>query len=307
MNVPVVFVVFNRPDTTAKVFEAIRKARPSTLFVISDAPRLEKAGEAEQCKAVRKIVDSVDWDCEVLKNYAEVNMGCAKRISSGLDWVFEHCQEAIILEDDCLPDPTFFPFCQTLLERYRHDDRVMSISGQNCQFGQSRTPYSYYFSRYSHCWGWATWQRAWQHFDFDMTLLPEVESRGLLRNILDDDAAVRLWRHILHSTASGQVSSWAFRWTFACWMHGGLSVISDENLISNIGFGNSSTNTANSKSKLSDLPTKALAFPLAHPPYVIRNAIADAFVQRHVYDRPWPRLLRKKVRRGVKKMLRQSK
>lgn len=307
MNTPIVFIIFNRPEITRKTFSVIQEAKPSELFVIADAPRSHRPGDAEKCQETRRIVEEIDWECKVFRNYAEVNLGCAKRISSGLDWVFDQCEAAIILEDDCLPDPTFFPFCEALLARYQSDQRVMSISGQNCQFGQSRTPYSYYFSRYSHCWGWATWRRAWQHFDFDMTLLPEAESQGLLSHILDDASAVKVWRRLLHRTASGQVSSWAFRWTFACWMHSGLSIIADENLISNVGFGDNSTNTSVKTSRLSEIPTKALSFPLKHPPYVIRNAIADAFVQRHVYDRPWPKRLKKQVRKGVKKMLGQSK
>ena len=147
LNTPVVLIIFNRPDTTAKVFEAIRQAKPSQLLVIADGPRPEKPGEAEKCAATRAIIDRIDWDCEVLKNYSEINLGCQQRVSSGLDWVFQTVETAIILEDDCLPHPTFFRFCAELLAKYRDEPRVMAISGDNFQCGQnSETDKSYYFS-----------------------------------------------------------------------------------------------------------------------------------------------------------------
>ena len=153
LTTPVVFVIFNRPDTTAKVFEAIRQAKPPKLLVIADGARIDKPGEAKKCAAARAIINQVDWQCEVLTNYSDVNLGCRKRVSSGLDWVFEQVEEAIILEDDCLPHPTFFRYCQELLEKYRDDEHIMMISGNNFQFGRKRNEYSYYFSHYSHIWG----------------------------------------------------------------------------------------------------------------------------------------------------------
>ncbi len=183
IKTPVVVIIFKRTDTTEKVFEAIRLAKPPKLFVIADGPRADHPGEAEKCEAARAIIERVDWECEVLKNYSDTNLGCAKRVSSGLDWVFSNVEEAIILEDDCVPHLTFFPFCEELLEKYRYDTRIASISGQNVQFGRERTNYSYYFSRYNHCWGWATWRRAWQHFDFDMKLWPEIKKGHLLDDI----------------------------------------------------------------------------------------------------------------------------
>ncbi|MFM7711944.1 MAG: glycosyltransferase family 2 protein, partial [Microcystis sp.] len=142
------------PDTTARVFEAIRQAKPPKLLVVADGPRADRADDIEKCKAARAIIEGVDWDCEVLTNYSDVNLGCKNRVSSGLNWVFDTVEEAIILEDDCVPDPTFFRFCEELLEYYRHDQRIMVISGNNFQFGKKRTGYSYYFSVYTHCWGW---------------------------------------------------------------------------------------------------------------------------------------------------------
>jgi hypothetical protein len=284
LETPIVLIIFKRPDTTSKVFEVIRQAKPEKLLVIADGARTDRLGEAEKCAAARAIIDRVDWDCEVLKNYSDINLGCARRVSSGLNWVFDQVEEAIILEDDCVPDPTFFPFCEELLDRYRYDTRIMAISGQNVQFGRKRTDYSYYFSRYNHCWGWATWRRAWQHFDFDMKLWSEVQSKGLLNDLLETPDAVERWTQIFQDTYDGQNDSWAYRWTFACWVQSSLSILSNVNLVSNIGFGSESTHTTEKASKLDSIPAKRLDFPLKHPPLIIRDAQADRITQQAVFE-----------------------
>ena len=156
LETPVLFLVFNRPDTTAQVFEAIRQAKPPRLYVASDGAREDKEGELEKVKQVREIVSQVDWNCEVKTLFRDKNLGCKIAVSSAIDWFFEQEEMGIILEDDCLPHPTFFRFCQELLERYRDDERIGMISGNNFQFGRKCTDYSYYFSMYSHIWGWAS-------------------------------------------------------------------------------------------------------------------------------------------------------
>nr|WP_319422270.1 glycosyltransferase family 2 protein [Pleurocapsa sp. FMAR1] len=286
LETPVVFIIFKRPDTTEKVFEAIRQAKPPKLLVIADGSRSDKPGEAEKCAAAREIIDRVDWDCEILKNYSEINLGCAKRVSSGLDWVFEQVPEAIILEDDCLPHPTFFRFCEELLKRYRYDERIASISGQNVQLGRNKTEYSYYFSRYPHIWGWATWRRSWQYYDFDMKLWPEIKAKNLLRNILQDPEAKKCWSEIFQSTYEHdkRIDNWDFQWTFSCWVESKLSILANVNLISNTGFGLESTNTNNEKSLYSNLAVEAIEFPMKHPPYVIRDTQADRFTQKTLFN-----------------------
>lgn len=284
LTTPVVFLVFKRPDITEKVFAAIRQAKPPKLFVVADGPRLDRPDEVEKCAAVRAIIDRVDWDCDVLKNYSDTNLGCAKRVSSGLDWVFNNVEEAIILEDDCLPHPTFFRFCEELLKKYRYDSRIVAISGQNVQFKQRRTQYSYYFSRYNHCWGWATWKRAWQYFDFDMKLWPEIKSNNLLKYLLSDSQAIQDWSVTFQSTYDGKRDSWANRWTFACWIQSGLTILSDVNLISNLGFDDNFTNTWNKRSKYKEITTEPIKFPLKHPPFIIRNTEADNFTQKTLYN-----------------------
>jgi hypothetical protein len=285
MKTPVALFIFKRPHTTEKVIDAIRQAKPRQLFVIANAPRNEVAGELEKCKATRAIIEQVDWDCEVVKNYSETHLSVTQRIYSGLDWIFSNVEEVIILEDDCVAHPTFFPFCEELLDKYRYDNRVASISGQNVQFGQRRTNYSYYFSLYNHCWGWASWRRAWQNYDLYMKLWPEIKAAGLLKDILRDNQAINYWNHVFQNSYDNPLGiTWDYQWTFACWLQNSLGIISNVNLISNIGFGADSTHfTSQPRSKYDSLPTEAMEFPLKHPPFMIRNLKADNFTQSTLF------------------------
>ncbi|MBW4590064.1 glycosyltransferase [Aetokthonos hydrillicola Thurmond2011] len=284
LKTPVCFTIFNRPDTTQKVFEAIRQVKPPLLLIISDGPRSDKLGEVEKCNAVRAIVDQIDWKCELLKNFSDINMGLKHRISSGLDWVFNIVEEAIILEDDCLPHPTFFRFCEDLLEHYRYDERVMLITGTNFQFGLKRTNYSYYFSRYIDCWGWATWKRAWQNFDFEMKQWPEIRDNNWLIDILQDPVEAASWSNIFQNTYDGHINSWAYRWKLACWIQSGLTIIPNRNLVSNIGFNIDAVHTKDSRSPFANTPVEEIDFPLNHPKFVIRDAESDDFTKRVMFS-----------------------
>jgi len=285
VQTPVALIIFNRPDTTAKVFAEIRRARPSKLFVIADAPRANRPSDVEKCVAARSIVESVDWKCEVLTNYAEQNLGCQKRISSGLNWVFSQSEQAIVLEDDCVPHLSFFRFCEELLSRYQDDQRVMHIAGTNYQFGQQRFPYSYYFSRYNHCTGWATWRRAWEHFDLDMKLWPEFRDRGLLSDLFSDARAEAYWRRSFQLVYEKRIDSWAYCWTLACWARSGLTILPNVNLICNIGFDADGSHTKNRRSRFGNIPLEEMTFPLQHPPFVIRDDKADRYTQNNNFKR----------------------
>ena len=282
LQTPVCLIAFNRPDTTQKVFEAIRQVKPPKLLVIADGARADRPEEAEKCAKTREIINQVDWDCEVLTNYSDINLGCRKRVSSGLNWVFEQVEEAIILEDDCLPHPTFFRFCEELLERYRDNERVMAISGDNFQWGRKRTDYSYYFSRYNHIWGWASWRRAWRLYDLEMKIWPEVRDGNWLKDILQDSDAVNYWTKIFQGVYEG-FNTWDYPWTFACWIHNGLTILPKVNLVSNIGFGAEATHTK-SVSKFANMPTEEMSFPLQHPPFMIRDSQADEITETTIFS-----------------------
>ena len=289
---PVVFVIFNRPETTARVFAAIAEARPRKLLVVADGPREHHPGDSERCEATRSIIDQVDWDCDVSTQYADSNMGSTRRVPTGLDWAFSTEEEAVILEDDCLPHPLFFQFCEELLARYREDERIAQIGGSNLQFGHDRTSHSYYFSRFTHIWGWATWRRAWRTYDVELRDWPELRAGAWLKEVLGDRRQERYWRRIFDSVSSGRIDAWDYQWTFACWRTGAFTAVPNVNLVSNIGFGRDSSHTR-VRSPLADVPTRAMRFPLDHPDRVEPNADADAFTVKEVYKPLGPRLLDK--------------
>ena len=291
MRTPVVFIIFNRADTARRVLAAIRQARPSRLFVIADGPRPHRTGEEQRCLEARAVITEIDWECEVTTDFSDVNLGCRKRISSGLDRVFATVEEAIILEDDCLPEPSFFGYCEELLDRYRDDQRVMHIAGTNYLFGnyQARmSRASYYFSRYNHCWGWATWRRAWKKYDATMSCWPELRESGRLADILaGDEWAVAYWQRAFQQVFDGRIDSWSFVWTLSCWINSGLTILPTVNLISNIGFNDQGAHTFNRRSRFANMETTPISLPLIDPPFLIRDREADHYTQRHNFRDGW--------------------
>ncbi|RSD35371.1 MAG: methyltransferase FkbM [Methanohalophilus sp.] len=275
LKTPVVFIIFNRPETTEKVFNEIARAQPPQLFVIADGPRKDNISDSIKCAAAREIINRVDWECEVFTNYSEVNMGCKLRISSGLDWVFENVNEAIILEDDCLPHPDFFKYCEELLDFYREDNRIMHIGGNNFLCARESLEYSYYFSAYSHVWGWATWKRAWKYYDVNMESWPYVRKHNYLSvffpNKIEYQNRIKIW----NSVYEGEIDTWDYQWMFAILSQGGFSILPKNNLISNIGFGNEATHTKIEDKFHSNLEVENIQFPLIHPSFVMRDLFSD--------------------------------
>jgi hypothetical protein len=308
MKTPIAFIIFNRPDNTKKVFEIIRQAQPSRLLVIADGPRANRPDDIEKCAATRAVIDQVDWDCEVTKNFSDKNLGCGTRVSSGITWVFDQVEEAIILEDDCIPHPTFFRYCEELLERYRFDSRVMHISGSNFWATKHPREQSYLFSHYSQMWGWASWRRAWQHYDFQMKQWPEVKQKNLLKDLLIDQHAADTWTKIFQNVVDGGVDTWDYQWHFACWLQHGLAIVPNVNLVSNIGFDEDATHTFTPKSFSSDadapqlsVPATEIGFPLTHPQMMVRDSEIDQFIQDFYYDY-YPKLF-KRIRIKLKKIM----
>lgn len=262
---PIVFIIFNRPNVTEKVFNEIAKAKPAKLLVIADGARASHHGEDDLVSKARSIIERVDWKCEVLKNYSDVNLGCKRRVSSGLDWVFDQVSEAIILEDDCLPTQSFFQYCQELLIHYRDDERIGMISGDNFQFGHSVNNDSYYFSRNNHIWGWATWRNRWQHdYDVDMKMWPMVKNKKLFKGMFGTSAEDYYFSEIFDRVYAGKVDTWDYQWLFASRLNGRVSIMPNINLISNIGFGPAATHT-NYESIFSKITTQEMNFPMTHP------------------------------------------
>lgn len=295
LTTPVAFIIFNRLDTTRHVFAEIAKARPSKLLVIADGPRTNRLGEAEKCAQTRAVIAGVDWDCEVLTNFSEVNLGCKRRVSSGIDWVFEQVEEAIILEDDCLPDSTFFRFCQELLERYRHDQRIGMISGDNFQFGNRRNDDSYYFSKYVHIWGWASWRDRWANsYDVTMSRWPRIRDEAWLTDMVGNVREAVFWHRVFERVHRGEIDTWDYQWVFANWVEGRMTILPSVNMISNIGFDANATHTTGD-SELANLARCPISFPLKHPLGVFRNVQADRFSEKKCFRIPLVKRVRNKL------------
>jgi len=280
MTTPVALFIFNRPDTTKIVFEEIRKAEPERLFVIADGPRQNVERDKELCKFTREITENIDWDCKVTRDYAVENYGLRKRVSSGLTQMFNSVDEAIILEDDCVPHQSFFPFCQELLERYRNEEKVMMISGNNFFDELRNKEYSYHFSSFNHIWGWATWKRAWNLYDEEMNDWNDLKEDDFLNNILQDNASAKYFRTIFQEVYENKINSWAYRWLYSMLRKDGLSIVPSKNLVTNIGFGTEATNARSNSHRTANIIAEEIEFPLKHPPITERDLEADMFATK---------------------------
>lgn len=291
MKAPVVFLIFRRPETTQKVFNSIRKVKPEKLFVIADGPRSGRLDEKVKCEKTRAIIEQVDWDCEIFKKYSDVNLGCKTCITSGLDWVFSQVEEAIILEDDCFPDITFFQFCEEMLEKYRYDTRIMSVTGTNALDSWKRAQQSYHFSHYGSIWGWATWRRAWNYYDINMELWGNPETQSRIKDVLGDRQQFEVRKKRFDKKYRGEIDpqAWGPQWLFMQLLQSGLAVVPCVNLISNIGFGKDSTHTSSKNDRNADRPTSSLEFPLKEPIGVVADRLYDRkyYENNFAIDRYW--------------------
>jgi hypothetical protein len=285
LNTPVLLLIFNRPDTTRKVFEVIREVKPVRFFVAADGQRSEKPDELEKCMEARKIATAVDWDCEIKTLFRNQNLGCKFAVSSAIDWFFDHVEEGIILEDDCLPHTIFFRFCEELLARYRNDTRIMMVSGDNFQFGKQCNRDSYYYSRYAHIWGWATWRRTWQNYDVGIRQWPILKNGGWLKDILKNRKVEEYWNDIFDGVYNNTYDTWDYQLLFTCLINNGLNIVPNANLVTNIGFGPDATRTTR-KNKLSEIPLAEMRFPLVHPQLIIRDSLADEATEREQFTKP---------------------
>jgi len=279
----VLFVIFNRPDTTKRVFEAIRLAQPGRLYIAADGPRPDFAGDVERCKQTREIVSAIDWNCEVKTLFRDENAGCRHGVSAAITWFFEQEEEGIILEDDCLPANSFFKFCDVLLEKYRYDTRVRHITGCNLQFGKKWGNASYYFSNRTHVWGWASWKRVWNEYDLNLTRYDIREVKEQLKNIYDDDFVAEAWTDIFNELKAGRINSWAYPLDFCNFFNNGLVIIPNENLVSNIGFDTGATNTNQQNNDYADIPLNETD-DITHPDFIIPQKEADLFIIKYHFN-----------------------
>jgi hypothetical protein len=275
-NTPVLFLVFNRPDTTQKVFDVIREIQPKYLFIAADGHRKNKPDDIQKCKETRTIVDQIDWKCELKTLFRDENLGCGKAVSSAITWFFNNVEEGIILEDDCLPNLSFFHYCEELLERYRENDEIMTIAGNNLYDGVVPSNVSYYFSAIPRIWGWATWKNSWQKYVFDANEISKKQFKLALNYRFQNSKIKRLWHWRFYLIRKHQIDTWDFQLCFSVLINKGLSIVPCKNMISNIGFNENATHTFKSNSKISNVPTFDIG-TLIHPSKINQCIEADEY------------------------------
>ncbi|MDR0681004.1 MAG: nucleotide-diphospho-sugar transferase [Dysgonamonadaceae bacterium] len=306
---PVLFLIFKRLETTKQVFQAIRKAQPSQLFIAADGPKPEKSGEKEKTDAVRKyVLDNIDWDCDVKTRFQEKNLGCGLGVSSAISWFFNQVEEGIILEDDCLPHPDFFEYCKELLDKYRNNKDIAIICGSNFNHGKKFGDASYFFTKYTYVWGWATWKRTWENYQYDVNLL----DKHLLFEKIDKALGSRMerfyWKSVFEKMSKFCIDTWDYQFCFHIWYHDMYSIAPNVNLIQNIDSGKDATHPdPNTKSTF--IKTEPI-LPLEHPSKIRINKVAGNYyfnkylntssffekIIREVYIRiPSPILLKYKI------------
>ena len=290
---PVLLIIFRRPDIAKQLIDAVRAAAPTRIFISCDGPSLERAGEAEKVAANRELVErEIDWPCTIERRYSDINQGPRVSISGAITWFFEQVEEGIILEEDCIPHPDFFPYCAELLERYRHDTRIWHISGTRPPQSQWRGDGSYFFSRYPWGWGMATWRRCWKRYDVNLSAWPASKLSGLLGTIFEDPLDREFWTKTLDDVHKGAINTWDFQWSFTCMSNYGLCITPNYNLISNVGFAKESLYCCKTDDPLCNMPTHAI-LPLTHPALVQRNIAADI----NIIDTPQNIKMRKEARK----------
>jgi len=294
---PVLLLIFNRPDTTLKVLNQLKKVQPARLYVAADGPRINNASDKTLCKEARDAISLIDWDCTVTKLFTEENKGCKVAVSSALDWFFQHEEEGIILEDDCLPSISFFYFCDTLLDKYRFDSRIHNITGTNLQRGKKWGNASYYFSQYSNIWGWASWRRVWNKYDVSLKNYNDEEAAFQLRNLFNDRFLVEEWLRIFKDLKAGKIDTWDYQFNFITFFENALCITPNVNLISNIGFREDATHTHDTASHNANIPVEELN-EIIHPVYFIPEKEADyAFIKREFnLEEKWRRYNKKTKR-----------
>jgi len=303
LKTPVLFLIFNRPDTTEKVFEVIREQKPKYLYIAADGPRADKEGEAEKCRQTREIINKIDWDCELKTLFRDENFGCKIAVSSAISWFFENVEEGIILEDDCLPSKSFFNYCEVLLEKYRHDTRIMHISAEN-PLDDSFGVASYYFSKIPHIWGWASWRRAWQKYDVEFQNFDKFIQNNLIEHVFPEKYVQKYWNKIFSRVKDGRINTWDYQWTYALFVNNGLSINPNLNMISNIGFGvEGATHTAISE-KCANRQTFEIA-EIIHPEFILPDITAVDMILRERYDlyKKSPiNIINREISRSIKKL-----
>lgn len=283
LETPVLFLVFNRPDVTRRVFERIRQVQPKQLFVAADGYRCNYSGEEERCQEVRQIATAVDWNCKVRTLFRDKNLGCREAVSSAISWFFENVEEGIILEDDCLPDISFFYYCSSILSLYRHENKVMHIGGHSIGTIDTNDSENCFFSAYNHIWGWATWKRAWHHYDISMSELAEFLSDESLYSYFDSPQEINFWRRTLSKAI--EIDTWDYQWTYSIWKNEGVSVLPKKSIVENIGFEEYATHTKTRNQLVDITEYGAIDNPIV-PERILIDKMLDQQMSNSIFNIP---------------------
>jgi len=302
----VLFLTYRRFPTADLVFETIRKARPPRLYFASNAPNPKNQGEELHVQTVRALTNRVDWDCELKTRFLDKHLSIKESISSSIDWFFDNEDEGIILEDDCLPDQSFFPYCDELLFHYRDNLEIMMISGCNFQDGIKRGSKSYYFSNHFHIWGWATWKISWQKYDTNMVDWPQIKKKKYFKNLFPSYVIRSYWYRLLQIVYENRINTWDYQWLYTCWKNKGVAIIPNINLISNIGFGKDSNFTKDEDSNASNLLVRRMSFPMKH--YMLAKNIepdlnADLYTSKYHYNITLYKVILNNIKEIIRKWL----
>lgn len=268
-QVPVLLVIFNRPEKTRRVMDALRQVQPARLFVAADGPRPERPDDIEKCRLAREAATDIDWPCEVQTRFLEENVGCDPAVSSAITWFFQHVEHGVILEDDCVPHPDFFRFCADVLPRYKYDLRIMQVSSF-APYPDRNHPYDYHFSRAFRCWCWATWRRAWEKYS-DSLAFYDHDIKIILRNYFPTFAKFNDRMKLYEIFRTGKRDNWDFKWNITCYAQNALCIVPEKNLMRNIGFDIEATHTVKSNPLFSGFPIEQLEFPLRHPTFLFSD------------------------------------
>ncbi|MFA6990383.1 MAG: hypothetical protein WC197_09960 [Candidatus Gastranaerophilaceae bacterium] len=300
---PVLFLIFNRPDETQRVFNRIREIKPGYLYVSADGPRLDKENEEEKCARTRAVIDQVDWDCEVKTLFREKNLGCKDAVSSGITWFFDNVEQGIIIEDDCLVSLSFFKYCEELLEKYKYDKRIMHISAENplnSSFGEA----SYYFSKIPHIWGWATWKRAWDLYDVEFKEFDDFIKNNMIKNVFELKEAQKYWNKIFTRVKEGKINTWDYQWTYTLFINNGISINPNYNMVSNIGF--DCEDAAHTTGNASCANREAMEIEnIIHPEFILpdKNAVDQILQVRYdIYKKTPLFIIKREFSRMLKKL-----
>lgn len=299
-NTPILLIVFNRPGPTQKVLDMLASIKPSQLYITADGARKNNENDVRNCNDVREIIKNIHWDCEVKYLLRAENWGCKNAVSDAINWFFKNVDQGIILEDDCLPNKSFFSFCETMLSAHQDDAQIMHIGGTNFQQDDFTLSESYYFSRIAHVWGWASWKRAWELYKVEIAEYSKPQLKKWFNHYDFNSNSLLFWHKAFNSVKEHTINTWDYQWTYAIWKHNGLTIIPSKNLVTNIGFDDDATHTSKGAEDYAMLPMYDLN-EIIHPKSKVVNLTADNYTFSKWYVK---RTIPKRIIDLLKKVLR---